>query len=142
MGALSSVDPSLIPPFLLASLPLAYLSYRFYKRLINIAPSQLPYDPNTGIGRGAPGFQTGVRKVAIPKDLMERIKRGEEVSAEEITRGIELERERLAKEESSEASAGGEKGERRKVPANVDEEWLPISATGASGKAKSRRRKK
>uniref|UniRef100_A0A0K3CD20 Uncharacterized protein n=1 Tax=Rhodotorula toruloides TaxID=5286 RepID=A0A0K3CD20_RHOTO len=119
MGLLPSVDPSLVPPFLLVSLPLAYLSYRFYVRLTTIPPSQRPYDPKTGIGRGAPGFQTGVRKVAIPKDLMERIKRGEELG-----------------------SAGEEEAEQRKLPENVDEEWLPAGATGSSGKNKTRRRKK
>ncbi|EGU12004.1 hypothetical protein RTG_01886 [Rhodotorula toruloides ATCC 204091] len=142
MGLLPSVDPSLVPPFLLVSLPLAYLSYRFYVRLTTIPPSQRPYDPKTGIGRGAPGFQTGVRKVAIPKDLMERIKRGEEVSAEEITAGIERERERLEREERSSGSAGEEEAEQRKLPENVDEEWLPAGATGSSGKNKTRRRKK
>ncbi|BGP32999.1 hypothetical protein JCM10296v2_004788 [Rhodotorula toruloides] len=142
MGLLPSLDPSLVPPFLLVSLPLAYLSYRFYVRLTTITPSQRPYDPKTGIGRGAPGFQTGVRKVAIPKDLMERIKRGEEVSAEEITTGIERERERLEREERSSASAGGEEAERRRLPETVDEEWLPAGATGLSGKKKARRRKK
>lgn len=137
-----SVDPSLVPPFLLLSLPLAYLSYRFYARLTTVPPSQRPYDPKTGIGRGAPGFQTGVRKVAIPKDLMERIKRGEEVSADEITRGIERERERLEREERSDASASEEESPRRKMPETVDEDWLPAGSAGASAKNKSRRRKK
>lgn len=52
------------------------------------------YDPKTGLGRGAPGFQTNVRRVAVPPEIMARIRAGEDVSAEEITKAQEqLQRE-------------------------------------------------
>lgn len=49
------------------------------------------YDPTTGIGRGAPGFrksrltETNVKRIALPADIVARIRAGEQVSAEEIT---------------------------------------------------------
>ncbi|TRM61168.1 hypothetical protein BD626DRAFT_434895 [Schizophyllum amplum] len=38
----------------------------------------------TGIGKGAPGFQTNVRQVRITPAIAERLRRGEQVSPEEI----------------------------------------------------------
>ncbi|KAL1702106.1 hypothetical protein EV121DRAFT_293663 [Schizophyllum commune] len=38
----------------------------------------------TGIGKGAPGFQTGVRQVRITPEIAERLRRGEDVSPAEI----------------------------------------------------------
>ncbi|TFK29064.1 hypothetical protein FA15DRAFT_752865 [Coprinopsis marcescibilis] len=50
-----------------------------------------------GIGRGAKGFQTNVRKVRVTPEIAARIRRGEDVSAEEIAAASakmdELERE-------------------------------------------------
>lgn len=49
------------------------------------------YDPATGLGRGAPGFrklyltETNVKRIALPADIVARIRAGEQVSAEEIT---------------------------------------------------------
>ncbi|BGP41046.1 hypothetical protein JCM10450v2_005064 [Rhodotorula kratochvilovae] len=127
-------DTSLLPPLLLVSLPVAYIGYRIYRSLLSISPTSLPYDPKTGVGRGAPGFQTGVRRVAIPPALAARIRAGEDVSAEEVTAALEAEKERIAREEVAEEE------DRVKLPEGVDEEWLPAGALG--GKNKARRRKK
>ncbi|GAA6005917.1 hypothetical protein JCM10207_007274 [Rhodosporidiobolus poonsookiae] len=113
------MDTSLLPPLLLLSLPVAYLSYRVYASLAS--PSKRAYNPQTGLGRGAPGFQTAVKRVAIPPALAARIRAGEEVSAEEVTAALEAEKQRLRKEEEAETEEA--------------------EATG-SGKSKARRRRK
>ncbi|KAJ3907941.1 hypothetical protein F5879DRAFT_437769 [Lentinula edodes] len=37
-----------------------------------------------GIGKGAPGFQTNVRRIRVTPEIAARIRRGEEVSPDEI----------------------------------------------------------
>lgn len=82
-----------------------------------------------GIGRGVAGFQTGVRKIAIPPEIMERIRRGEEVSGEEITRA----QERMAAASRSAPTK----------PHGIDEQWLPETNHGHSHKnSKVKQRKK
>ncbi len=90
-------------------------------------PSNRPYDPSTGIGRGAPGFTTNVAQVRIPADIAARIRAGEEVSADEITRALDdvragrykpkAERERdewlSSTSSATGASAGGGAGKRK-----------------------------
>lgn len=136
-----SFDTALLPPLLFFAVPVFLISTRIYKYLK--PASAQTYDPKTGIGRGAPGFTTNTRKVAIPRHLAERIRAGEDVSAEEVTAALEEERERLEKEEREqrereEAEARGKKT--MKVPESVDEDWLPAGATQKGGQA--RRRKK
>lgn len=139
-----------MPTALIVGIPTLYLLWRVLSR--RRAEHKLKTE---GIGRGAPGFLTGVKKVALPRDIAERIKRGEEVSAEEVT--LALERER-AKAEGGEVEEPAEEMKGRKarakrvheeprplkVPEGVDEEWLPKGATtvGGSGAGKGRRRKK
>ncbi|KDN52532.1 hypothetical protein K437DRAFT_272398 [Tilletiaria anomala UBC 951] len=84
------------------------------------------YDPRTGIGRGAPGFQTNVAKVAIPPDIAARIRAGEDVSAEEITQALE------------DVKAG-----RYKPKEQIEkEEWLPAGVTGGTVPSKGGRKGK
>ena len=85
------------------------------------------YDPRTGIGRGAPGFQTNVTKVAIPPDIAARIRAGEDVSAEEITQALE----------DVKAGRYKPKAERER------EEWLPqgVSSGANKGAGSSSKRK-
>jgi len=132
----TQVDSPLVPSLLLLSLPAAYVAYRLYRTVLSSLPaSSRPYDPKTGVGRGAPGFQTGVRRVAIPPALAARIRAGEEVSAEEVTAALEEEKARLDREEAAQR----DDEDRVKVPEGVDEEWLPA---GALKKGKARQRKK
>jgi len=73
------------------------------------------YDPKTGLGRGAPGFQTNIKRIAVPPEIIARIRAGEEVSAEEITaaqdkmRREEEEKERRAELEAAGGSAASKK---------------------------------
>ena len=82
------------------------------------------YDPKTGIGRGAPGFQTNVARVAIPPDLAARIRAGEEVSADEITQALEDVRKGTYKP----------KAERER------EEWLPAGTSNSTKQRKTAKR--
>jgi hypothetical protein len=78
-------------------------------------PASKAYDPKTGLGRGAPGFQTNIKRIAVPPEIIARIRAGEEVSADEITaaqdkmRREEEEKERLAALEASGGSASPKK---------------------------------
>ncbi|UZJ53944.1 hypothetical protein CBS101457_003264 [Exobasidium rhododendri] len=80
--------------------------------------SSKAYDPKTGLGRGAPGFQTNIKRIAVPPEIIARIRAGEEVSADEITaaqdkmRRDEEEKERLAILEA--ASGGGTSPKKKK----------------------------
>ena len=94
----------------------------------------------------APGFQTNVRRVRITPEIATRIRRGEEVTPEEISGAS-----RRAEVESS--------GERIPIMDDIEEkddrlvvqegeeteavnEWLPESVTGRSTGATNRRRKR
>ncbi|KAL8280772.1 hypothetical protein RQP46_006776 [Phenoliferia psychrophenolica] len=144
-------DAALIIPIAFLSLPVLWLSNRLYtnyaekKRLKAL-----------GIGRGVPGFLTGVQKVALPLAIVARIKMGEDVSAEEITDAINAEKAReirLAELEAEEAAAAARDAERdanwkagelkpMKVPKTVDTEWLPQGALDGASSKGGRRRKK
>ncbi|KAF7297820.1 hypothetical protein MKEN_01405700 [Mycena kentingensis (nom. inval.)] len=95
-----------------------------------------------GIGKGAPGFQTSVKKVRVPPEIMERIRRGEDVSAEEVTAAMA----RMEAEERGEATPSPSK--RRKAakptpaepPADPANEWLPESVTSTKKRAKGKRK--
>lgn len=138
----------MIPPLLFFAVPVFLISARIYHYFKPASASSSAYNPKTGLGRGAPGFQTATRKVAIPRALAERIRAGEDVSAEEVTEALEAERERLEKEEreAEAAAAAAAKGAREtrtmKVPDSVDEDWLPAGATKVGGGGAARRRKK
>lgn len=76
----------------------------------SLSPKSQAYDPKTGLGRGAPGFQTNIKRIAVPPEIMARIRAGEEVSAEEITAAQdkmrrEEEKKAAAEEKASEAAA-------------------------------------
>lgn len=83
----------------------------------NKGPYTGAYDPNTGLGRGAPGFQTNIKKVSISPALAARIRAGENVSADEVTRDLEQQRQALSSSSSAVDSPP--------VPENVDPDWLP-----------------
>ncbi|PWN24688.1 hypothetical protein BDZ90DRAFT_262909 [Jaminaea rosea] len=90
------------------------------------------YDPKTGIGRGAPGFQTNVTRIAVPAHIVARIRAGEDVSAEEITAAQEAEAKKQAK--LAKSGKSGKPSTPRSDPAN---EWIPeghSTARGTKGK--------
>lgn len=126
----------MIAPLLVLSVPFVYFSYRVYRGIVSPSSSSKKYNPTTGIGRGAPGFQTGVKRVAIPPELAARIRAGEDVSAEEVTAALDAERERMRKEEAEEERLrnGG-----KKLPDGVDEGWLPDGALGGKSGVKKRK---
>lgn len=69
------------------------------------------YDPKTGLGKGAPGFTTNVRRVAVPPEIMARIRAGEQVSGEEITAAQDKMRREEEEKEKREASGISEEPE-------------------------------
>ncbi|KAJ7644251.1 hypothetical protein FB45DRAFT_735553 [Roridomyces roridus] len=94
-----------------------------------------------GIGKGAPGFQTNVRKIRVPPEIMERIRRGEEVTPEEITAAS-------ARMEAEERE-GGTPAPPAKKPQPVVEtlseqepvnEWLPQGITAPKKRAKGKKK--
>ena len=74
------------------------------------------YDPKTGIGKGAPGFTTNVRKVAVPPEIMARIRAGEQVSGEEITAAQEKMKREEEKREKGESNTSGVSEESEAAP--------------------------
>ncbi|KAJ7043951.1 hypothetical protein C8F04DRAFT_1027719 [Mycena alexandri] len=107
-----------------------------------------------GIGKGAPGFQTNVRKVRIPPDLMRRIRAGEDVSPDEIAAASA----RMEREEIEQGSPEPRREERREIierddrpktnpvaqdpPANADpvNEWLPEGITAPKKRSKGKKK--
>ncbi|CAO1628512.1 unnamed protein product [Jaminaea pallidilutea] len=125
--------------------------WRIYTNLSGDGSGKRPkvgaYDPKTGIGRGAPGFQTNVSRIAVPAHIIARIRAGEEVSAEEITAAQEAEAKRLEKE-ARQAEKGGKRpvGRSSQVASSTQQpgnEWIPEGhgrASPAGGKkSKSKR---
>jgi len=88
----------------------------------------------TGIGRGAPGFQTGVRKLAVTPEIAARLRAGEQVSPEEIAAATAAAQ---AKQEEAERKA-------KSQPEEDDEnEWLPDELKRANkGSVRGRKGKK
>ncbi|CCF53058.1 hypothetical protein NDA18_003136 [Ustilago nuda] len=86
------------------------------------------YDPKTGLGRGAPGFQTGVKRMAVTPEIAARMRAGEQVSQEEIE-------EALARAQSQ--NAGSSTAIRNP---NVDQDWLPQGGRSPAGNKSNKRR--
>jgi len=123
------MDLSLIPILLVLLVPVLFLIYRSIK-----SRQKARLLKEKGIGRGAAGFQTNVRRIAVPPEIAARIRRGEQVSAEEITEAQE--RAKRQEEGANGEAAAGKKSK-------VDDEWLPASAKkadGATGTGKRRKR--
>ncbi|KIY47746.1 hypothetical protein FISHEDRAFT_44844, partial [Fistulina hepatica ATCC 64428] len=100
-----------------------------------------------GIGKGAPGFQTSVRRVRITPEIAARIQRGEEVSPEEIAAAsAQAEKEAASGQaplspslfrdiiEVDHRSPAAEK------PPLRDNEWLPDNIVKPKKRAKAKRK--
>jgi hypothetical protein len=97
----------------------------------------------TGIGKGAPGFLTSVKRVAVPPEIAARIRRGEEVSPEEISAAI------AAASQRASISATSPPPTVEDVPSlrtdsdtnDSNNEWLPDHLkNGTKRKTKSKRK--
>ncbi|PBK97992.1 hypothetical protein ARMGADRAFT_1009902, partial [Armillaria gallica] len=89
-----------------------------------------------GIGKGAPGFQTGVRRVRVTPDIAARIQRGEEVSPEEIAESIA----HAEREEKNGPPSTGAPTKTRSPPPEPVNEWLPESLSSPKKQGKRRRK--
>ncbi|KAF7365366.1 hypothetical protein MVEN_00408800 [Mycena venus] len=103
-----------------------------------------------GIGKGAPGFQTGVRKLRVPPELIARIRAGEEVSPDEIAAAAA----RMEAEERGEVTAeptpqskktetkpkSKSKPVEKEVPSDPANEWLPEGITAPKKRAKGKKK--
>ncbi|KAK0437137.1 uncharacterized protein EV420DRAFT_1588943 [Desarmillaria tabescens] len=89
-----------------------------------------------GIGKGAPGFQTGVRRVRVTPDIAARIQRGEEVSPEEIAASIA----RAEREAENGPPSSAAPTKPTSPPAEPVNEWLPESLSAPKKQAKRRRK--
>jgi hypothetical protein len=129
------MDTSMVPIYLVICIPILILI-----NYLNRARIEKAEKLKKGIGRGVAGFQTGVRRVAIPPEIMERIRRGEEVSGEEITRAQE--RMSNALNNNNIKHDGDSKSEDNNTKKNVDHQWLPPSSSPSPNGKKLKQRKK
>jgi len=100
-----------------------------------------------GIGKGAPGFQTNVRKIRVPPELMARIRRGEDVSPDEIAAAsarMEAE-ERDGPAPSTDPIPQSRKTESKpkpvaETPSDSANEWLPEGITTPKKRSKGKKK--
>ncbi|KAL0960898.1 hypothetical protein HGRIS_005907 [Hohenbuehelia grisea] len=108
-----------------------YLSYRLKKH---------------GIGKGAPGFQTGTRKLKVTPEIAARIRRGEEVTAAEITAAAaEMEAREARGLDSTPAVPSTTTKSKKPSPPPVNpaepvNEWLPESIRTPQKRGKAKRK--
>ncbi|KAF9068632.1 hypothetical protein BDP27DRAFT_1224042, partial [Rhodocollybia butyracea] len=96
-----------------------------------------------GLGKGAPGFQTSVRRIRVTPEIAARIRRGEEVSPEEITAAAAK-----AEEDERRGTSSSEPPLENRTQATYDEssssepinEWLPPSITAPKKRTKGKRK--
>ncbi|KAF7422340.1 hypothetical protein PC9H_010496 [Pleurotus ostreatus] len=124
------------PSLLWIAIPTAVLLSGYFARKFYLAYRLKKY----GIGRGAPGFQTNVRKVRITPEIAARIRRGEDVSPEEITAAIA----KAEREESQQTSSSPPPPIHRaplieKTEPTINE-WLPDSITTPKKRAKGKKK--
>ncbi|KAJ3862648.1 hypothetical protein EV359DRAFT_83132 [Lentinula novae-zelandiae] len=127
----ASVDdyPSLlwviIPPVILLS---AYFTRKWYlARRLRLH----------GIGKGAPGFQTNVRRIRVTPEIAARIRRGEEVSPDEIAAAS-------AKAEAGDVTSAISSSPKTEAQTSSSvepvNEWLPQSIITPKKRAKGKRK--
>ncbi|KAJ7164561.1 hypothetical protein C8R43DRAFT_878818 [Mycena crocata] len=94
-----------------------------------------------GIGKGAPGFQTNVRKVRVSPEIMARIRRGEDVSPDEIAAASA----RMEAEERNGPAASppplSKKAEPKvEAPSEPVNEWLPEGISAPKKRSKGKKK--
>jgi len=80
-GVMEWLDPALLPVYGIAGIALFVLGRYIDNKFIR-PPSK------TGFGKGAPGFMTNTRQIKVTPDIAARLRRGEQVSPEEIDAAV------------------------------------------------------
>ncbi|KAJ7857630.1 hypothetical protein B0H14DRAFT_2750574 [Mycena olivaceomarginata] len=99
-----------------------------------------------GIGKGAPGFQTGVRKIRVSPEIMARIRAGEDVSPDEIAAAsARMDAEErgevpLPQLKPTESRTTKAKAVEEEVPSDPVNEWLPEGITGPKKRSKGKKK--
>ncbi|KAJ8080946.1 hypothetical protein PM082_017781 [Marasmius tenuissimus] len=122
-----------IPPLLLVS---AWFARRWYKSY------QLKVH---GIGKGAPGFQTNVRRVRVTPEIAARIRRGEEVSPEEIAAASALAEQQEREQENRPSTPRSDpptpaKHVQETSMSSSANEWLPENVTAPKRRGKGKKK--
>ena len=86
----------------------------------------------------APGFQTNVKRIRITPDIAARIRRGEEVSPEEIAEAA-ARAETMHRDQDSGSSILDRPPLVERVEKPDKDEWLPESITKPKKRGKARR---
>ncbi|KAK9893776.1 hypothetical protein P389DRAFT_174638 [Cystobasidium minutum MCA 4210] len=86
-------------------------------------PRKQAYDPKTGIGRGAPGFQTNVRRIAVPRSELHKYGLAPE------------EEERILKQNGSSSGSSTSNNVKK------TNEWIPEGHERKKTPGKARKRK-
>ncbi|KAF5367784.1 hypothetical protein D9615_010495 [Tricholomella constricta] len=92
----------------------------------------------------APGFQTNVRRVRVTPEIAARIRRGEDVSPEEIAKAAAEAQVKEAHDPPAQRNSLAGRGvvEERQLEqeSGPDTEWLPESITAPKKRAKGKKR--
>ncbi|KAF8073477.1 hypothetical protein FPV67DRAFT_1666249 [Lyophyllum atratum] len=131
------------PSMLWVTIPPIFLLSAYFVRKWYLARQLRLY----GIGKGAPGFQTNVRRVRVTPEIAARIRRGENVSPEEIARAAAQAEEDEARGTTppprvNSLAGRGVLEERQLEEKDSDSanEWLPESITGPKKRSKGKKR--
>ncbi|KAG6879820.1 hypothetical protein C0992_011103 [Termitomyces sp. T32_za158] len=127
-------DPSL----LWITIPAVLIISAYYARKWYNARQLTVY----GIGKGAPGFQTNVRKVRVTPEIAARLQRGEQVSPEEIARAAaEAEADDGTQEPYNSLAGRGVVEEVQLGKEQEVNEWLPESIKNPNKRSKGKKRR-
>lgn len=108
--------------------------------------TRLLFSYSVNLSGPAPGFQTNVRKIRVPPELMARIRRGEDVSPDEIAAASA----RMDAEEREGSTTPGPLPQSKKTeqpkpvakdtPSEPVNEWLPEGITGPKKRSKGKKK--
>lgn len=89
----------------------------------------------------APGFQTNVRRLRVTPDIAARLRRGEEVSPEEIAASsVRAEEEERRGADATPPESKREEPKKKDAPSEPTNEWLPESITAPKKRAKGKKK--
>ncbi|KAJ7645505.1 hypothetical protein DFH06DRAFT_1211544 [Mycena polygramma] len=99
-----------------------------------------------GIGKGAPGFQTNVRRIRVTPEIKARLMRGEEVSPDEIAAASARMDAEERNDSAPEPLVQPKKAETKSNPVPKEppsepvNEWLPEGITAPKKRSKGKRK--